>query len=93
MVENCTAVCIAAYGNTALSRHFIRKHRNEPRINKVLSLGKKRRDAEFANLRREGDYSSNIMKLKENNYDLTVVRNGKVSADQYTVCTNCYGFF
>ena len=47
----------------------------------------------FANLRREWDFESNIAKLKSNNLNIAVVRESKVTRDDYKVCTRCCGFF
>ena len=47
----------------------------------------------FAKLRREWDFESNIAKLKSNNLNIAVVRESKVTRDDYKVCTRCCGFF
>ena len=61
-------------------------------MKQILKLPTKKRNQEFAKLRRKGDYADNILKLQKNNLNITVVRSGKHLND-YTVCTTCYGFF
>ena len=76
-----------------IPRHMMRQHKAEPRVKLILKMGKSKQNMEFSKLRREGDYNSNILKLKEKNHNLTVVRSGKLSTAKYTVCVNCHGFF
>ena len=47
----------------------------------------------YAKLRKEGDYASNIKRLKDKNFNLTVVRNGKTSNEKCVTCLNCFGIF
>ena len=39
------------------------------------------------------DYASNIKRLKDKNFNLTVVRNGKISKEKCVPCLNCLGHF
>ena len=59
-----------------IPRHKERKHKSEQRVENILKLGKTERNQEFAKLRTEGDYQSNIERIKHKNYNLTVVRKG-----------------
>lgn len=76
-----------------IPRHMERKHKSEQRVENILKLGKTERNQEFAKLRTEGDYQSNIERIKHKNYNLTVVRKGKLPEQKYVPCLNCYGLF
>ena len=51
------------------------------------------RNKEFKRLTREGDYTVNIERMKQKNFNLTVVRKGKLSGDKYVPCVKCHGLF
>ena len=58
-----------------IPRHMMCQHKEEPRVKLIiLKMGKGKQNMEFSKLRREGDYNSNMLKLKEKIHNLTVVR-------------------
>ena len=75
-----------------MTHHLKRAHKCEEKVAAALTEKTGARIKAFAKLRREGDFESNIAKLKSNNLNV-VVREGKVTRDDYTVCTRCCGFF
>ena len=76
-----------------MTRHLKRAHKCEEKGAAALTKKPGARIKAFAKLRREGDFESNTAKLKSNNLNIVVVREGKVTRDDYTVCTRCCGFF
>ena len=76
-----------------MTRYLNRAHKCEEKVAAALTKEPGARIKAFAKLRREGDFESNIAKLKSNNLNIVVVREGKVTRDDYTVCTRCCGFF
>ena len=76
-----------------MTRHLKRAHKCEEKVVAALKEKTGARIKVFAKLCREGNFESNIAKLKSNNLNIVVVREGKVTRDDYTVCTRCCGFF
>ena len=76
-----------------IPRHMERKHKNEPRLANIMKIQSKAKiNKEYAKFRK-GDYASNIERLKDKNFNLTVVRNGKISKEKCVPCLNCLGLF
>ena len=49
------------------------------------------KNKEFKRLTREGDYTVNIERMKQKNFNLAVVRKGKLSEDKFVPCVKCHG--
>ena len=89
---HCCLYC--KYWGYRIARHMERKRKNEPRVANIMKIqSKPKKNKEYAKLRKEGDYASNIKRLKDKNFNLTVVRNGKISKEKCVPCLNCLGHF
>ena len=75
-----------------IPHHISRRHKFEPRVAKILTLCQKSHK-EFAKLRREDDYKSNISKLKNKDFNITVVKSGKYDLHNSLFCPTCHGFY
>ena len=72
---------------------MMRKHKNEPIVQNIMKMEAAQRNKEFKRLTREGDYTVNIERMKQKNFNLTVVRKGKLTEDKYVPCVKCHGLF
>ena len=72
---------------------MMRKHKHEPIVQNIMKMEAAQRNKEFKRLTREGDYSVNIEKMKQKNFNLTVVRKGKMPEDKYVPYVKCHGLF
>ena len=70
-----------------------RKHKSEQHVTNILKLRKAQRSQEFVKLRTEGDYQSNIERMRHKYYNLTAIRKGKISEQKCVPCLTCYGLF
>ena len=71
----------------------MRKHKNEPIVQNIMKMEAAQRNKEFKRLAREGDYTVNIERMKQKNFNLTVVMKGKLTEDKYVPCVKCHGLF
>lgn len=85
-------------GYTNLTKHLLRKHKNEPELLQInsMSLNSKVRKDALLKLRNTGDYKHNLEILKKGNGTIITYsrkEGDKHSADDYLPCEDCFGFF
>ena len=72
---------------------MMRKNKHEPIVQNIIKMEAAPRNREFKRLAREGDYSVNVERMKQKNFNLTVVRKGKMPEDKYVPYVKCHGLF
>ena len=71
----------------------MRKHKHEPIVQNIMKMEAGQRNREFKRLTTEGDYSVNIERMNQKNFNLAVVWKGKLPEDKYVSCVKCHGLF
>ena len=72
---------------------MMRKHKNKPIVQNIMKMEAAQINREFKRWKRENDYTVNIERMKQKNFNLTVVRKGKLPEDKYVPCVKCHGLF
>ena len=84
-------------GCTNIGKHYLKSHKTESEIKKILCLPlkSKERSLELTRVRNAGNYKHNVQVLKEGKGELVVfARNSsETKPEDYLPCESCLGFF
>lgn len=83
--------------STNISKHYLKSHKTEEDIKKILDLPlkSKERGQEIMRVRRAGNYKHNVDVLKKGKGEIVVVarHSTETKAEDYLPCESCLGFF